>query len=240
MAKAVYKSENIMLIDGEQIYITPLKIKYLREFMEEFGNVKDAKDDDDAIYRLAVCVAIAMKQYCPRLSTVEDVEDNLDLDTMYTILEIAADIKMKSEEDATPQEVVSTAKSGESWDNLDLPKLESELFLLGIWKDYEELETSLSMPELMATLAAKRDLDYTEKKFLAAMQGVDLDEATNKKSGEEDPWQKLQARAAARAAGKDPDTATMADPNDITSFTGLKAQQAGFGIGMGIEYSTTI
>lgn len=48
----------------------------------------------------------------------------------------------------------------------------------------------------------------------------------------------MKARAAAITRGEDPDKVTMADPNDITSFQGLKAQQAGFGIGMGLEYST--
>lgn len=240
MAKAIYKSDYISLVDGTQLFISPLKVKYLREFMVEFADVKLAVDDDDAIHRLAKCVAIAMKQYHPEIETAEDVEDNIDLDTMYRILELSADISMKSSEDSSPQEVVSTAKAGESWDTLDLPKLESELFLLGIWKDYEDLESSLSMPEIMATLGAKRELDYAEKKFLAAMQGVNLDEATNKQSDEEDPWQKLQARAAARASGQDPDKAKPIDPNDITSFTGRKAAQAGFGIGMGLEYSTQL
>jgi hypothetical protein len=64
------------------------------------------------------------------------------------------------------------AQTGQS---LDLAKIESEVFLLGIWKDYRELEESLSMPELIATLSSRRDLDYQEKKFLAAIQGVDLD-----------------------------------------------------------------
>ena len=39
------------------------------------------------------------------------------------------------------------------------------------------------MPELMATLEVSRELDYTEKKFLAAIQGVDLDGESNKNRG---------------------------------------------------------
>jgi hypothetical protein len=93
----------------------------------------------------------------------------------------------------------------------------------------------MSIPEVVATLSAKRDLDYNEKKFLAAMQGVNLDEQTGKK--EEDPWERLKARAAARARGEDPDNA-QPEVNDITSFKGSKAQQVGFGIGMGLDYQT--
>jgi hypothetical protein len=53
--------------------------------------------------------------------------------------------------------------------------------LLGHWKNYDELESSLSIDELMATLKASRDKDEREKKFLAAINGVDLDkeEETN-------------------------------------------------------------
>jgi hypothetical protein len=107
-----------------------------------------------------------------------------------------------------------------------LAELESELFLLGIWKDYEELEISLSMPELVATLSAKRDLDYQEKKFLAAIQGVDLDKDSGPK--EQNKWEEMKARVF--SGGR------TSDPNDITSLQGLNAQKAGFGIGMGLEY----
>lgn len=36
MANKVYKSENLSLVDGSYIYATPLKIKYLRDFMDHF------------------------------------------------------------------------------------------------------------------------------------------------------------------------------------------------------------
>jgi hypothetical protein len=63
---------------------------------------------------------------------------------------------------------------------------------LGIWKDYEELELALSMPELLATLTSKRDLDYQEKKFLAAIQGVDLDKQSGKSNA--NAWEEMKAR----------------------------------------------
>lgn len=238
MANTVYRSGNVELIDGRILYITPLKIKYLRQFMQEFSDISKATDDIDAMGRLAKCVAIAMKQYSPDLATVDAVEDSLDVKTMYKILELSADIQIgDSPEKATVKENLSNNQKKETWDSFDLAKLESELFLLGIWKDYEDLEMSLSMPELTATLTAKRELDYNEKKFLAAMQGVNLDEASGKDSQEDDPWEAVKRRAEARARGEDPNAAEKIDPNDILSFTGTKAQQAGFGLGMGIEYT---
>lgn len=235
MANKIYTSETIQLIDGSEIYVTPLKIKYLREFMEYYSNIVKSKSDEDAMDRLIKCVAICMKQYDPKRSSVADVEDLFDIHMIYRVLDISADIKIEDKKENTIQQNVSESK-GDSWDSLDLVKLESELFLLGIWKDYEDLEESLSIPELLATLKAKRDLEYVEKKFLAAIQGINLDEQSGAPQ-EEDPWERIKARAAARVAGKDPDQVHV-DPNDITSLTGISAQRAGFGIGNGIEYKT--
>jgi len=222
MASKVYESGYIKLVDGTEVYLKPLKIKYLREFMEYFDLIKLTKNDEQAVSVLSHCALIAIKPYYPIIETIEDLEDNVDLPTIYKILELTAEIKIneKSEEPVKKQ----ATESGSSWDNLDLAELEAELFQLGIWKDYEELETSLSMPELLATLSSKRDSDYQEKKFLAAIQGVDLDKQKNKHNA----WEEMKARVF--SGGK------TSDPNDIVSFQGVKAQQAGFGIGSGLSY----
>ena len=222
MATKIYETAKISIVDGEEIYITPLNIKYLREFMSAFDLVKDAIDDNDAITRLAECARITMQQYYPSIKTIDDLEDNVDLPTIYQILDIAAGIKVnsKSEEPVKKQ----ATSSGASWETLDLAKLESETFLLGIWKDYEELETSLSMPEMLATLEIKRELDYSEKKFMAAIQGVDLD----KQSGKQDAWEEMKARVFSQ--GK------AANAKDVLALQGSNAQKAGFGIGMGLDY----
>jgi hypothetical protein len=226
MATKVYTTENVHLFDGTELEISPLKIKYLREFMVSFDDIKNTKSDDEAIATLVECVRICMKQYYPEISkTVEDIEDNFDMPTVYRILDISAGIKInkKSEEPVKNQ----AEKSGETWDTLDLAKLESEVFLLGIWKDYEELERSLSMSELMITLEAVRDLDYSEKKFLAAMQGVDLDAESGKDRGQKE-WEDMKARVF--SGGQ------TGDSNDVLSLQGVNAQKAGFGIGMGLDY----
>ena len=223
MATEVYNRGNIYLIDGTELEIIPLKIKYLREFMVEFEGVKNASDDDSAIEVLVKCVSVCMKQYYPEISNA--VEDHLDLPTIYKIIDVAAGIKInkKSEEP-----VVEQAKSsGMTWDDLDLAKLEAEVFILGIWKDYQELEESLSMPELMVTLSSKRELDYEEKKFLAAIQGVDLDSSTNSDKGQKE-WEDMKARVFSRGA--------TSDSNDVLSLQGQNAKKVGFGIGMGLDY----
>jgi hypothetical protein len=226
MATTIYKSEIVYLFDGTELEIMPLKIKYLREFMQAFENVKVTKNDDEAIAALVECVRVCMKQYYPSISgSVEDVEDSIDMPTIYKILDVSAGIRInkKSEEPVKDQAV----ESGSTWDDLDLAKLESEVFLLGIWKDYQELELSLSMPELMATLEVSRELDYAEKKFMAAIQGVDLDAESGKGKGQQE-WEDMKARVFSKGQ--------TSDSNDILSFQGPKAQKAGFGIGMGLDY----
>lgn len=225
MATKIYESAIIRTIDGEPIYITPLKIKYLRLFMEEFQNVKNAPDNDDAFAFVSNCALIAMMQYMPEIKTIEQVEDSFDLPTLYRVLEIAGGIKLKSPEDAgesLPDQ--ANNKQNSTWETIDLAKLESEAFLLGIWKDYEELELSLSMPELSETLNAKREESYNEKKFLASIQGIDLE--GNQSKAEEDPWERLKNKVFNKGG----------DPNDVTSLRGQKAAKAGFGIGMGLTY----
>lgn len=223
MATTIYSAKNIPLLDGSELYVTPLKIKYLRQFMEDFDKVKMANTDYDAIYMILLCVLNMMKQFKPEITTEEEMEELVDLPTMYEILDVAAGIKMANNEKDTPVKE-QAEKSESSWDTLDLAKLESEAFLLGIWKDFEELETSLSMPELTAVLSAKREESYEDKKFSAAIQGVDIEK--NKK--ESNAWEEMKARVF--SGGK------AADGNDILAFQGANAQKAGFGIGLGLGY----
>ena len=201
----------------------PLKIKYLRSFMDTFASIKPGASEDESIDALCECVRIAMEQFCPEISdSIDSIQDNLDLHSIYRVLDIAAGIKVNEKSSET---VTKQATSNENtWESLDLAKIESEAFLLGIWKDYEELERSMSMPELLTTLSIKRELDYSEKKFLAAVQGVDLD----KESGQQDAWEKMKAKVF--SGGK------TNDANDIVAFQGANAQKAGFGIGMGLQY----
>jgi len=61
------------------------------------------------------------------------------------------------------------------------------------------------MEELLVTLDAVRKKDMLDKKFLAAIQGVDLDEQSE-------------------------------EEEDITKIKGYRAQQDGFGVGLGLGH----
>ena len=223
MATEIYEEDTVELVDGTVVDLKPLKIKYLREFMNVFDLLEYSKNDEQAIRVLAECARVCMKQFFPSINTIEELEDRVSMPAVYKILEIAAGIKINDPDREIKKQAT---ESGSTWKTLDLAKLESEVFLIGIWKDYEELELSLSMPELVLTLGAKRELDYEEKKFLAAIQGVDLDKQSG--TNNSNAWEEMKARVFSGGA--------TSDPNDILSFQGTKAAQNGFGIGMGIKY----
>jgi len=214
---------DILLLNDQTISCSPLKIKYMREFMDIFVLIENSKNDEESIDILLECCKVCMKQYSPDLFL--NLDDHIDLNTLYKIIEIAAGIKFNSTSEVEIKE--QSKEKEEGWFDLDLAKLESEVFTLGIWKNYEELETSLSIPELMQTLSSKRELDYEEKKFLAAIQGVDLENNSESGKGQKE-WEDMKARVF--SGGQ------TSDGNDVLSLQGPNAARAGFGIGMGLDY----
>lgn len=96
MATKVNEATEITLVDGTKIGIRPLKISLLREFLKEFEGIADvASDNTKSMDVLMKCVQIAMKQYSPELAgDVEALEDNLDLPTVYKIVEEASGIQL--------------------------------------------------------------------------------------------------------------------------------------------------
>ena len=99
-----------------------------------------------------------------------------------------------------------------------------EVFLLGNWKNYEELEESLSMPELIQTFKSMQKTEEEKRKFLASLQGVNL-------NGEEKTEGQTFEDIQRRALGID------ASGDDVVSLQGPLAAQQGFGIGAGLGYS---
>lgn len=67
-----------------------------------------------------------MKQYCPEISTIAELEDSMDLPGIYKVLDTAAGIKISEESKETVRE--QAEDSGSSWEKLDLAKLEAEAF----------------------------------------------------------------------------------------------------------------
>lgn len=82
------------------------------------------------------------------------------------------------------------------------------------------------MPELVSILEAKNNEDYETRKFLAALQGVDLDGPQKRGSS----WEEIKARAF--SGGK------TSNPRDVMTLRGANAKRKGFGIGMGLDAQT--
>jgi hypothetical protein len=82
------------------------------------------------------------------------------------------------------------------------------------------------MPELVITFKAMQKTESEKRKFLASIQGVELNDSSNEKE-EGSSFEDIQRRALG--------INTSAD--DVVSLQGSFAAQAGFGIGAGLGYS---
>lgn len=228
MPTEIYKIEYINTVDGEEIEIIPLKIKYMKQLMSAFDKMKEAKNNEEALDIVCECAKIAMRQYRPDLAKdIKTIQDNFDIKNLHKLLDFSAGIKMNQKKEDVDNS--QTNNSGTSWEELDLLKLETEVFMLGIWKSYDELESSLSVQELMELISARRELDYEEKKFMAAIQGINLDETSSdgKQRGQKE-WEDLKARVFSKGQAT--------DSRDILALQGQNAKKVGFGIGMGLQY----
>ena len=77
------------------------------------------------------------------------------------------------------------------------------------------------MPELIQTLTAMNRKQTEDRKFLASLQGVDLEEKQ-----EDTSFEDIRRRALGVTASAD----------DVVSLQGSFANEAGFGIGAGLGY----
>jgi len=97
MATSIYEVVEVELLDGSVISMKPLKISLLRDFMKEFQKIGDPKIAEDNIKSMDLlldCAVIAMKQYNAELATKEQLEEIMDLPTVYKVIEVAAGIQL--------------------------------------------------------------------------------------------------------------------------------------------------
>lgn len=107
MASTVYDTETIQLQDGTDVTLVPLAIGRLRKFMkawQEFGNLEQ---EDGAFDIYVNCCGIALeKDFKDKFEKTSDVdkvltdeyreylEDVLDMDTIYKILDVCGGLKL--------------------------------------------------------------------------------------------------------------------------------------------------
>ena len=94
----INNEQKVTMIDGTVIEVRPLKIALLRDFMKKFeGIAQVAEDNGKSMDLLMECVQIAMQQYKPELAADKAaLEENLDLPTVYKIVEEASGINMSA------------------------------------------------------------------------------------------------------------------------------------------------
>lgn len=74
---------------------------------------------------------------------------------------------------------------------------------MGIWINIEHLEDVLSLPELEAILKASRDRETRQNKFLAALQGIDLDK--HDQTDAQEAFDRVQRRVQSKLSGASED-----------------------------------
>ena len=72
--------------------------------------------------------------------------------------------------------------------------------LLGIWKNVEDLENHINLNELSVILEAARERDYRNQKFMAAIQGIDIDKGA--KEDAKAKFEQIETRVQARLQGR--------------------------------------
>lgn len=85
------------------------------------------------------------------------------------------------------------------------------------------MEDNLSMPELIQTFKSMQKTEDEKRKFLASLQGVNL----NEEETEGPTFEDIRRRALGINTSSD----------DILALQGPFAAEAGFGIGAGLGYS---
>ena len=96
MATTIHEEKTLVLIDGTEIKVRPLKISLLRPFLKKFDGVAAvAEDNEKSMTILVECAQIAMRQYKPELAEdLAKLEDLLDLPTVYKIVEAASGVTL--------------------------------------------------------------------------------------------------------------------------------------------------
>ena len=97
MAKTVFNVETIKLLDDTEITIKPLNIRKMKEFQGRFAELQEEEgtDNQSALDGLVELAAICLVGPAPELAAdKEKLEDVLDLESMYRIIEVATGIKL--------------------------------------------------------------------------------------------------------------------------------------------------
>jgi hypothetical protein len=104
MSTTVHEKRELALMDGTKFEVKPLKISLLKPFMSKFQELSAVADDNEKSMDILLdCVQIAFKQFLPLLADNRlAIEENLDLPTVYAIVDAASGISLSAAADLLP------------------------------------------------------------------------------------------------------------------------------------------
>ena len=104
MSTTVHEKRELALMDGTKFEVKPLKISLLKPFMSKFQELSAVADDNEKSMDILLdCVQIAFKQFLPLLADNRSaLEENLDLPTVYAIVDAASGISLSAAADLLP------------------------------------------------------------------------------------------------------------------------------------------
>jgi hypothetical protein len=105
VATSVTETVDVELIDGTKITLRPLPVKALRKVFTKFGEytseaqaAAEKAQEDNTVPDFDPNGTVLLDNLieCATKVTLEDPEDVLDIETIYKILKVGADIDLKS------------------------------------------------------------------------------------------------------------------------------------------------
>ena len=85
--------------------------------------------------------------------------------------------------------------------------------LIGNWKNIDEIEELLCLPEIEQILTTHAEVNHSEKVFLAGLQGIQLEENANKEA-----FERAKSRAQARLRGEKAVTAAEIEAAELADM----------------------
>lgn len=98
MAKTVFKTEEIELLDGSTVRLRPLSIRNMKKFQARFASLQEeaseANGDTDTTLEGLLDLAFLCLEQDNSGGDREELEDRLDLDSTYKVIEVCSGIKL--------------------------------------------------------------------------------------------------------------------------------------------------
>ena len=95
MATKIYDTLEVELQEGTVVTVKPLNIRLLRKFMDVMASMDPEASETEKLDILVKACGVAIEKQAPDIANNrENLEEALDVPTMWKIIEIAGGIKM--------------------------------------------------------------------------------------------------------------------------------------------------